>query len=141
MRAWRAVFHAAALAALAGCATFVHVQTDAFVNDDGEALVVEYGTRSRPYTYDIVSPVNGNTLECRDDKMVKLELPDGSSYTCYICQNPVPKGTMYSTKDGEIKFLTIGLESRVYRFVPERNDYMEIFSGSLAPDMLKWKKR
>ena len=32
-----------ALAALAGCTSFRLAQTDAFVDDDGNAIVVEYG--------------------------------------------------------------------------------------------------
>jgi len=132
---------AAAVAALQGCATFNRASIDAFVDDNGRVLVVEYGTRSRPYTYYIVSPMNGNRLECQDDKMVKLEMPDGSRHVCYICQNQIPKGTMYSTRDDEIKFLTIGIECRVYRHVPEYNDYMEIFRGRPSPQMLKWKNR
>ena len=128
---------AAAIAALQGCATFNRANVNAFVDDNGRVLMVEYGTRSRPYTYYIVSPMNGNRLECQDDKMVKLEMPDGSRHVCYICQNEIPKGTMYSTRDKEIRFLTIGLQSRVYKFVPERNDYLEIFDGQLSPQAVK----
>ena len=128
---------AAAIAALQGCATFNRAHVNAFVDDDGRVLRVEYGTRSRPYTYYIVSPINGNKLECHDDKMVKIELPDGDGYTCYISQNVVSKGTMYSTRDEKIKFLTTGLQSRVYKYVPERNDYLEIFDGQLSPQAVK----
>ena len=128
---------AAAIAALQGCATFNRASVNAFVDDNGRVLMVEYGTRSRPYTYYIVSPVNGNRLECHDDKMVKLEMPDGSRYVCYICQNEIPKGTMYSTRDNEIRYLTIGFQSRVYKYVPERNDYLEIFDGQLSPQAVK----
>ncbi len=128
---------AAAIAALHGCATFNRDQVSAFVDGGGRVLRVEYGTRSSPYTYYIVSPVNGNRLECHDDKMVKLEMPDGSRYVCYICQNEIPKGTMYSTRDNEIRYLTIGFQSRVYKYVPERNDYLEIFDGQLSPQAVK----
>jgi len=128
---------AAAIAALHGCATFNRDQVSAFVDGGGRVLRVEYGTRSSPYTYYIVSPMNGNRLECHDDKMVKLEMPDGSRYVCYICQNEIPKGTMYSTRDNEIRYLTIGFQSRVYKYVPERNDYLEIFDGQLSPQAVK----
>ena len=128
---------AAAIAALHGCATFNRDQVSAFVDGGGRVLRVEYGTRSSPYTYYIVSPMNGNRLECHDDKMVKLEMPDGSRYVCYICQNEIPKGTMYSTRDNEIRYLTIGFQSRVYKYVPERNDYLEIFDGQLSPRAVK----
>ena len=128
---------AAAIAALHGCATFNRDQVSAFVDGGGRVLRVEYGTRSSPYTYYIVSPVNGNRLECHDDKMVKLEMPDGSRYVCYICQNEIPKGTMYSTRDNEVRYLTIGFQSRVYKYVPERNDYLEIFDGQLSPQAVK----
>ena len=128
---------AAAIAALHGCATFNRDQVSAFVDGGGRVLRVEYGTRSSPYTYYIVSPVNGNRLECHDDKMVKLEMPDGSRHVCYICQNEIPKGTMYSTRDNEVRYLTIGFQSRVYKYVPERNDYLEIFDGQLSPQAVK----
>ena len=128
---------AAAIAALHGCATFNRDQVSAFVDGGGRVLRVEYGTRSSPYTYYIVSPMNGNRLECHDDKMVKLEMPDGSRHVCYICQNEIPKGTMYSTRDNEIRYLTIGFQSRVYKYVPERNDYLEIFDGQLSPQAVK----
>ena len=128
---------AAEIAALHGCATFNRDQVSAFVDGGGRVLRVEYGTRSSPYTYYIVSPMNGNRLECHDDKMVKLEMPDGSRHVCYICQNESPKGTMYSTRDNEIRYLTIGFQSRVYKYVPERNDYLEIFDGQLSPQAVK----
>ena len=128
---------ASAIAALQGCATFNRASVNAFVDDNGRVLVVEYGTRSRPYTYYIVSPMNGNRLECHDDKMVKLEMPDGSRHVCYICQNEIQKGTMYSTRDNEVRYLTIGFQSRVYKYVPERNDYLEIFDGQLSPQAVK----
>lgn len=121
-----------------GCATFRPTQADAFVDDDGNVIVVEYGERSKPYTYQIKSPMNGNTLDCQDTKMVRIRLPkpDEKVIVCRLCQNDSPKGTMYATTDGKWKFLTIGVASRVYLWYPKENDYLLVFEGNNNPDAL-----
>ncbi len=106
----------AAGALLAGCATFTPTQKDAFLDDEGNILVAEYGAFSREYTYKIKSPMNGAELECRDKRAVRITLPDpdGRTLTFLICQKVSPKGTMYKTKDGQWLYWTIGLDSRLY---------------------------
>ena len=97
----------AALALAAGCASFRSTQKDAFVDDDGNILVVEYGSLSRSYAYKLVSPINGAEVECTDNRAVRVTLPDetgapnGETMTLRICQNDSPKGTTYATKDGK----------------------------------------
>ena len=125
-----------ALAALAGCTSFHPTQTDAFVDDDGNAIVVEYGESADPYTYQIKSPMNGNVLDCQDTKMVRVTLPSGETIVCRLCQNDSPKGTMYMTDDAKWKFLTIGLASRIYLWYPDENDYLLVFEGNNNPNAL-----
>ena len=119
-----------------GCASFRKTQTDAFVDGEGNAIVVEYGVSSKPYTYQIKSPMNGNTLDCQDTKMVRVRLPSGETIVCRVCQNDSPKGTMYMTDDRKWKYLTIGLASRVYLWYPEEKDYLLVFEGNNNPNAL-----
>lgn len=122
-------------ALLSGCASFRVQQTDYFIDDDGNVMMVEYGESSRPYTYKMVSPMNGVEVECKDTKLVRVKLPEPSDETllCYICQNESPKGTMYATRDNKWKYLTIGIASRLYLWYPEENDYLLVFEGNLSP--------
>lgn len=123
------------LLAAAGCNSFHAMQEDAFIDDDGNVLMARYGELKKPYTYEIVSPVNGRTLPCQDKKMVQVRLPDpnGSWIDCYICQNSFPKGTMYGTRDGMWKYLTIGLGCRLYLLNEKKDDYLLVFEGKFFP--------
>jgi len=125
----------AAAAALAGCTSFRPTRNDSFVDKDGLVLGAVYGESSKPYTYKMVSPINGAEMEGEDTKMVRLTLPPPSEevLTCYICQNESPKGTMYATKDMKWKYLTIGIASRLYLWYPEEGDYLLVFEGDLVP--------
>ena len=127
-------FTSAALFLLAGCAAFRSMQTDAFIDADGNVLVAEYGESSRPYKFKIRSPMNGAELECTDNKLVRLRLPEpsGERLTLRICQNDSPKGTMYSTKDAKWKLLTIGLACRLYLWYPQEKEYILVFEGDLS---------
>ena len=103
------------------------------IDGEGNILHVRYGERSRPYTYKIVSPINGAELECTDTKMVRITLPapNLSVIDGYICQNDSPKGTMYATKDKKWKYLTIGIRSRLYLVNETGDDYLLVFDGEL----------
>ncbi len=136
MKTLSAALAAAACALLAGCASFRTAMEDSFIDGEGNILHVVYGERSRPYTYTIVSPMNGAELECKETKMVRITLPapnlgviDG-----YICQNDSPKGTMYATRDGKWKFLTIGIRCRLYLVNETKDDYLLVFDGELFAD-------
>ena len=61
----------------AGCASFRKTQADAFIDGNGNILQVQYGVRTKPYTYKMVSPMNGKEFEGRDTKMVRLMTPAG----------------------------------------------------------------
>ncbi len=126
-----------AAALLAGCASFRPFQKDAFVDDDGNVMVVEYGESSKPYAYTMVSPMNGAEVVCTDTKMVRVTLPSGERIVCRICQNNSPKGTMYETRDRKWKYLTVGLASRLYLRYPAEDDYMLVFEGNICPSALE----
>ncbi len=126
-------------AVLSGCASFQSIQSDAFVDDDGNILVAEYGVSSKPYTYTMVSPMNGAKVACTDTKMVRATLPSGERIVCYICQNDSPKGTMYATRDQKWKYLTIGLACRLYLYYPVEDDYLLVFEGTICPSALEEK--
>ncbi len=130
-----------AAALLAGCASFRPFQKDAFIDDEGNILVVEYGVSSKPYTYTMVSPMNGVEIECTDTKMVRATLPSKERIVCYICQNNSPKGTMYMTRDRKWKYLTVGLASRLYLLNREIDDYMLVFEGNVCPSALDEVRR
>ena len=72
MKTLSAALAAAACALLAGCASFRTAMEDSFIDGEGNILHVVYGERSRPYTYTIVSPMNGAELECKETKMVRI---------------------------------------------------------------------
>lgn len=131
-----AALAAAACALLAGCASFRPAMEDSFIDGEGNILHVVYGERSRPYTYKIVSPMNGAELDCTDTKMVRITLPAPNLRVIdgYICQNDSPKGTMYETKDRKWKFLTIGIRSRLYLINETKDDYLLVFDGELFAD-------
>ncbi len=135
----RRLLCAFALMLLAGCALYHEKQVDMFVDEEGRSLIVHFGELSRSYTYEVVSPVNGVSLESKDNRVVKLNLPDdldidrsySKSITCRICQSIAMKGTMYLSTDKEWLFWTIGTMSRVYLFDEELNDYVCVFQGEL----------
>ena len=121
----------------AGCTSFRPTQTDAFIDDDGNIMTVEYGNASKPYTYKMVSPMNGAEIECKDTKMVRVRLPSKETIMCRICQNTSPKGTMYSTSDSKWKYLTVGLACRLYLRYPAENDYLLVYEGNVCPSALE----
>ena len=73
-----AVLASVLAAALAGCASFERSQVDAFVDDQGYMIKVEYGTRSKDHVFMVPSPGNGKLVEYRSKLMVRVTLPDGT---------------------------------------------------------------
>ena len=119
---------------LAGCASFRRTQRDMFIDDDGYLVHVEYGERSSPHRYKMVSPMNGRSIDCESKLMVRVQLPDEKWITCYFCQNDFTYGTMYSTDDGDWKYFTTGLECAVFRKDTRRNDYLIVYKGTACSD-------
>ena len=77
-------------AALTGCASFERSQTDAFVDDQGYMIKVEYGTRSKDHIFMVPSPGNGKLVEYRSKLMVRVTLPDGERFSAYRTLNSMP---------------------------------------------------
>lgn len=118
--------------ALVGCATFTRTQTNLFVDEDGNVISVDYGTRSKDHVFDMVSPANGQPMTFSSELMVKVTLPNGDRITAYRCFNPIPVGTMYMTDDEEWKYLANGFNCTIYRRLPDKSDYVAAFDGVLA---------
>lgn len=127
-------FRLAALAllasSLAGCAGFRETAASSFLDDEGNFLVARYGVLSREYSYDIVSPVNGVKLTNKDKRLVKVQFPNGTWEDFYFCQQDVPQGTTYTTRDSKWKYWTTGIMSRLYIINEEGNDYLLVFEGT-----------
>ena len=119
-----------AAAALVGCAGFRETAKSSFIDDEGNFLVARYGELTREYSYDIVSPVNGARLTNKDKRIVKVQLPNGEWKDFYYCMQDVPQGTMYTTRDGQWKYWTTGLMSRLYLIDEQRTDYLLVFEGN-----------
>lgn len=123
---------ASSAAFLAGCASFSLSQTSSFVDEDGNVITVEYGTRSKKHKFEMVSPVNGQPIEIASVLMVRVTLPDGERITAYQCFNPIPRGTMYMTEDEHWKYLASGFSCTLYEQIPDKSDYLAVFDGILA---------
>lgn len=123
-------FAAAIAAALAGCASFERTQTDAFVDEDGYMIRVDYGLRSKDHIFMVPSPGNGKLVEYRSKLMVRVTLPDGDSFSAYRTLNSMPIGTMYMSDNEEWIFLTKGYWATVqHRDSPDSIDYSGVFEG------------
>ena len=118
-----------ALALAAGCRSYTVSQVDSFIDDDGNMLRVEYGSLKKPHKYFIVSPMNGNKVECESKLMVRVHLPEDECVPCYFGQNDFANGTMYTSEGGEWKYYTTGLECAVFHFESEKNDYLLVYEG------------
>ncbi len=125
------VLAAFAVLSLTGCNSFRAVQEFSFYDDDGIVLQARYGALDKKYTYTLTSPINGATVEGSDNRLARIRLPEpnGSWIDCRICQNDFPIGTMYATKDGKWKYLTLGNRCRLYLQGPDKADYILVYEG------------
>ena len=122
---------------LVGCNTFTRSQLDAFIDDDAYIIKVEYGNCERPHKYKLVSPMNGKEIECQTTMMARVTLPDGRRFDGYYGQNEFAYGTMYTSANGKWKYFTTGLESSVFEYVPELDDYKLVYHGKACPKALE----
>ena len=51
------------LSALTGCNSFKVMQSNSFIDEDGNLIIVRYGQLAKPHKTQFVSPVNGKTLD------------------------------------------------------------------------------
>ena len=120
MRRFGMTFATVAVLALAGCATFTRSQTNLFVDEDGNCISVDYGTRSKDHVFKMISPGNGQPMEFSSPLMVKITLPNGDRISAYRCFNPLPVG------------LANGFSCTIYEQLPDESDYVHVFDGVLA---------
>ena len=132
MRRFGMTFATVAVLALAGCATFTRSQTNLFVDEDGNCISVDYGTRSKDHVFKMISPGNGQPMEFSSPLMVKITLPNGDRISAYRCFNPLPVGTMYMTDNERWKYLANGFSCTIYEQLPDESDYVHVFDGVLA---------
>lgn len=125
-----AAFATLAAAALSGCASFERSQVDAFVDDQGYMIKVEYGTRSKDHVFMVPSPGNGKLVEYRSKLMVRVTLPDGERFSAYRTLNSMPIGTMYMSDNEKWIFLTKGYWATVQKQDRKDSpDYTGVFEG------------
>ena len=129
MRGAAFAFASAALALAAGCASFTTTQESMFMNEDGETLAVEYGRSDRARNMPFVSPVTGETMDFSSKLCVRVETPHDGGFTAWQCMNVLRTGTMYKSTNGKWMYHANGITCSVFRFVPEKDDYLLVFQG------------
>ena len=131
------------LALAAGCQSYTIVQKNVFVDEDGNAVAVEYGRGSRDHVNTFIAPTTGRKMDFRSKLVVRAVLPDGTSFTAWQCMNFLSRGTMYKTDDEKWMLLADGFSCAVYRQTGEdETRYAEVYRGVLCdtPDVGRAKK-
>jgi len=124
---------AAFLACAAGCQSYDIVQSNVFVDDGGNVVVVEYGRSERDHVNTFVAPTTGKEMEFRSKLVVRAELPDGTRFTAWQCMNFLSRGTMYKTDNERWMLLANGFSCIVYRQTEEdETRYLEVYRGVLC---------
>ena len=123
---------ALATSILAGCASFEVRQKNAYIDDEGNMAIVEFGTRSKDHVFMIPSPGNGKMVEYSSNMMVRITLPDKEKILAYRTLNSYPVGTMYMTDDKEYIFLTKGFACQIGALLQDGSDYLLVFEGNLT---------
>ncbi len=125
---------AAAVLLLQGCQSYEIVQQNVFMDDDGNAVVVDYGRSESDHVNTFVSPVTGKEMDFRSKLVVVVTLPDGDTVKAWQCMNFLPRGTMYESDDGEWKVLANGFSVCLYRRTgePPPRDYLEVYRGVIC---------
>ena len=126
------MLHVSCFMFLSGCASFHVQQTNLFTDEDGNVISVEYGTRSEDHSFMMTVPQTGKRVEFKSNLMVRVTLPDGRSFKGYRCYNPVPQGTMYMSDNERWKYLASGFSAFIYERLPNGEDYVRRFEGTLA---------
>ena len=125
----RILFLASVAALLAGCTSFEPTRSNRFVDDYNNYLHVDYGRDTKDHE-SVAILDNGVRWPFKSKDMVRVELPDGTSFIAY--QNLSPKGVLYKTEDGEWEFFERGVGCLVARFDKARSGYVTHFQGTLC---------
>jgi len=121
-----------ALALAAGCNSMRITQTNAFVNDDGEFITVEYGILEKDHVSKFVSPYNKKEMDFKSKLAVNVTLPSGETVRAYQCMNLMKSGTLYKTENSKWLYHANGTSCRVYLINEDGSDYYDVFSGILS---------
>ena len=122
-----------ALTALAGCQSYTIVQKNVFSDEDGNLVTVEYGRSESDHVNTFISPVTGKEMEFKSKLMVRVRLPDDSSFKAWQSMNFMKYGTMYKTDDEEWMLLANGFSCIVYRQMEDNETrYGEVYRGVLC---------
>ena len=119
----------AAVAFLAGCASFEPLRSTRFVDDNNNYLHVDYGRDTKDHE-SVAILDNGVRWPFKTKNMVRVELPDGTSFIAY--QNLAPAGNLYKTENEEWEFFESGAGCIVARLAKDRSGYVPLFRGSLC---------
>lgn len=128
----RILAFAALMTALAGCNSFKVMQTNSFIDEDGNLITVKYGQLAKDHKTQFVSPVNGKTLDMSSKLAVDVTLPDGGTFMGYQCMNMLRTGTMYKSSNEKWLFHANGTSCSVYLRDESINDYRLVFNGILS---------
>ena len=139
------ILAAALLAALfaVGCQSYDVVQRNVFSDEDGNLVAVDYGRSGKDHVNTFVAPMTGKKMEFKSKLVVRVELPDGDTFTAWQCMNFLRRGTMYRTDNEKWMLLANGFSCVVYlREDGDSGDYREVYRGVLCdtPDIGKGKK-
>ena len=123
------LFLASVAMLLAGCTSFVPLRSMRFVDDGNNYLHVEYGRDTKDHE-SVAILDNGVRWSFKSKDMVRVELPDGTTFIAY--RNMAPAGNLYKTEDEEWEFFESGAGCLVARLAKDRSGYEERFQGTLC---------
>jgi hypothetical protein len=115
---------------LAGCTSFEPLRSNRFVDDYNNYLHVDYGRDTKDHE-SVAILSNGVRWPFKSKYMVRVELPDGTSFVAY--QNLAPAGNLYKTEDEEWEFFESGgAGCLVAQLDKDRSGYITRFRGTLC---------
>ena len=120
-----------ALLLAAGCNTTTLVQTMSFVDDNGNVIEVDYSRAEKEHIGKCKSPMTGEDMDFRTKLLVKVTMPDGSSFKAWQTMNVLPSGTMYRSDDERWLFHARGIVSSVYERTIDKTDYKLVYEGAM----------
>ena len=86
-------------------------------------------------------PATGKEVEFKSKLVVRVELPDGDSFTAWQCMNFMQSGTMYKTDNDKWQILVNGFTCRIYLRVDDGSGrYREVYRGILCESPKEEKK-
>ena len=128
--------------AVVGCQSYEIVQRNIFSDDDGNVVTVAYGRSSTKHVNTFRNPATGKEVEFESKLAVRVDLPDGNSFTAWQCMNFMQSGTMYKTDNDEWQILVNGFTCRIYlRRDDDSGLYDEVYRGVLCESPKTEKKK